>query len=211
MPNLLINSALSSTENSTAHSATMVTFSMFTIFNKFSRYGLKVLTILLTTCIVSFAANAIDNYRLDTGDTISITVFGQDDLSKQTLISDSGKMTYPFLGEINVRGLTEIELEHLIHKGLEGDYLVNPNVSVAIVKYRPFFIAGEVKKAGGYPYQPGLTIGKSIALAGGLTERASLDKIYIIRANDKSQTPTLVKLNTPIGPGDIISIKQSFF
>ena len=189
----------------------MVTFSMCTVFKQLSRYGAKILTILLTSFVVSFSANAIDSYRLDTGDTISITVFGQNDLSKQTLISDSGKMTYPFLGEISVRGLTEIELEQLIHKGLQGDYLVSPNVSVVIVKYRPFFIAGEVKKAGGYPYQPGLTIAKSIALAGGLTERASLDKIYIIRANDKNQTPTLVKLNTAIGPGDIISIKQSFF
>ncbi|TRX57528.1 polysaccharide biosynthesis/export family protein [Thalassomonas sp. M1454] len=159
----------------------------------------------------SLQALASDEYRLDAGDTISISVFGEPELGKQTLLSDTGKITYPFLGELTVRGLTVVELERAIHDGLKGDYLVNPNVSVAIVKYRPFFIDGEVKKDGAYPYQPGLTVAKAITLAGGLTERASTDKIYIIRSNDSTHTLVPVNLNDKVGPGDVINIKQSFF
>lgn len=161
--------------------------------------------------LVSNNANAIDRYLLDTGDTINITVFGEPELSKQTLLSDSGKITYPFLGEITVRGLTVVELEKTIHDGLKGDYLINPNVSVAIVQYRPFFIDGEVKKDGAYPYQPGLTVAKAVTLAGGFTERASKSKIYLIKSDDPSQISTLVKFNTKVGPGDIITVNQSFF
>lgn len=177
--------------------------------NKFSSC-IAIFTVFLLL-LVSNNANAIDRYLLDTGDTINITVFGEPELSKQTLLSDSGNITYPFLGEINVRGLTVVELEKTIHDGLKGDYLINPNVSVAIVQYRPFFIDGEVKKDGAYPYQPGLTVAKAVTLAGGFTERASKSKIYLIKSNDPQQTSTLVKFNTKVGPGDIITVKQSFF
>lgn len=163
------------------------------------------------TFIFASHAHAYEQYKLDTGDTINIHVFGQNDLERTTLLSDSGKISYPFLGEIKVRGLTVVELEKVIYNGLKGDYLVNPNVSVTIVKYRPFFISGEVKKAGGYPYQPGLTVAKAAALAGGFTERASRDKIFLISSQDQEQTPKLVSVNTKVGPGDIITVKQSFF
>ena len=185
---------------------------MNTFFVFFSKLNIR-LSIFLSVCVVLFSANAnaIDRYLLDTGDTINISVFGEPELSKQTLLSDSGNITYPFLGEISVRGLTVVELEKAIHDGLKGDYLINPNVSVAIVQYRPFFIDGEVKKDGAYPYQPGLTVAKAVTLAGGFTERASKSKIYLIQSDDPSQTANLVKLNAKVGPGDIITVKQSFF
>ncbi|WNC71209.1 polysaccharide biosynthesis/export family protein [Thalassotalea psychrophila] len=185
----------------------------FRVFSKLSSKFSHCTFIFITLSLlfVSSNANAIDRYLLDTGDTINITVFGEPELSKQTLLSDSGNITYPFLGEISVRGLTVVELEKNIHNGLKGDYLINPNVSVAIVEYRPFFIDGEVKKDGAYPYQPGLTVAKAVTLAGGFTERASKSKIYLIKSNDPEQTATLVKFNTKVGPGDIITVKQSFF
>ena len=171
----------------------------------------SVFIVFITVLLTSYQANAIDEYRLDTGDTINISVFGEPELGKQTLLSDSGTISYPFLGEIKVRGLTVVELEKKIYSGLKGDYLINPNVSVAIVSYRPFFIDGEVKKDGAYPYQPGLTISKAITLAGGFTERASKDKIFIIKSDDPTQTAIAVQLNSKVGPGDIITVKQSFF
>lgn len=184
-----------------------------TQFSKFFSQSTNAIKLIITLIVLatSFQTLANDEYRLDAGDTISIAVFGEPELGKQTLLSDSGKITYPFLGELTVRGLTVVELERAIHDGLKGDYLVNPNVSVAIVIYRPFFIDGEVKKDGAYPYQPGLTVAKAITLAGGLTERASTDKIYLIRSNDKTNTLVPVQLNDKVGPGDVINIKQSFF
>ena len=118
---------------------------------------------------------------------------------------------FPSLGEINVLGRTIGDLERLITNGLRGRILVNPQVAVQIVEYRPFYINGMVEKPGGYPFQPGLTVRKAASLAGGFKERAALNKIHVIRELDSSQRPQKVDLNTPIGPGDIVTVEESFF
>jgi len=107
--------------------------------------------------------------------------------------------------------MTVSELEAYIYTGLKGDYLIEPSVSVSILEYRPFFINGEVEKPGGYAFQPGLTIDKAAALAGGYTERASKTKIYIDREVNGRTVQLTGERSMPILPGDIINIEQSFF
>ena len=154
---------------------------------------------------------SMSQYQLGSGDRVKISVFGQDDLSMEVRLPDVGTINYPFLGEIKLVGLTADEVEKKIYDGLLGDYLVNPSVSVAIIEYRPFFIDGEVKRPGGYPYQPGLSVNKAAALAGGYTERAARDKITIIREKDGRTNEFTVTVSDMIQPGDIITINQRFF
>lgn len=175
----------------------------------------KILQYLLFICFVGLAsvtsAQSTSDYRLGSGDKIKVTVFGQQDLSIETLLNDKGTIDYPFLGPVQAAGKTPAEFQSLIHNGLKGDYLVNPTVSVSIVEYRPFFIDGEVESPGAYPFQPGLTINKAAALAGGYTERASSSKIFIIRSNDPTQKSIKIDGNALLLPGDIVTIKQSYF
>ena len=96
------------------------------------------------------AEGDLDAYRLGPGDQIIITVFGEDDLSMNFRLNDTGRLNYPFLGELEVEGLTVAELEQLITGGLKGPYLVNPDVTVSIGEYRPFFVHGEVRRPGGF-------------------------------------------------------------
>ena len=152
-----------------------------------------------------------NNYRLGSGDKILINVYGEEDLTVETQLGESGVVNYPFLGEIKVAGMTVTQLEMRIVEGLKGDYLVNPNVHISILAYRPFFINGEVNKPGGYPFQPGLTVSKAAALAQGFTERASRSKIFVIRGDDPKQVPMKVDLNTQLRPGDVVTVEQSFF
>ncbi len=168
---------------------------------------------LVVVCISSVLAQDVSfkQYTLGSGDTVRISVYGQDDLSLETRLTDIGVINYPYLGEIKVVGMTVSGLESFIYEGLKGDYLINPSVSVGIVEYRPFFINGEVKKPGGYPFQPGLTIDKAAALAGGYTERASKTKIYIDRTVNGEQLTLNADRYMQILPGDIINIEQSFF
>jgi len=157
-------------------------------------------------------AQELSNYRLGAGDTISIRVLGEDDLKRERVrLSDAGTISFPVLGEIRVKGLTVGGLEEFITKGLKGRYLLNPQVTVSIDEYRNFFVNGMVEKPGGYPFSPGLTVRKAISLAGGFKERASRDKINIIRDDDPKQTPRKVDLNTAVLPGDILTIEESFF
>jgi polysaccharide biosynthesis/export protein VpsN len=176
---------------------------------------------LCVVCAASWAQTAsgahmdsetFSKYRLSTGDVISITVLGEEDLKRDKIrLTDAGTISYPVLGEIAVRGKTIGELETMITEGLRGRYLVNPRVSVTIDEYRPFFINGQVGRIGSYPYQPGLTVRKAVTIAGGFTERASENKIFVVRDRDPAHVSVKVDLNTPIYPGDIVTVGESFF
>ena len=151
-------------------------------------------------------------YKLGVGDVISVQVIGEDDLKREKIrLSDAGTLSFPYLGEIRVRGLTVGALEEFITKGLKGRYLLNPQVTVTIHEYRNFFVNGQVDKPGGYPFVPGLTVRKAISMAGGFKERASKEKINVIREDDVKGMPQRVPLEAPVQPGDIITVEESFF
>ena len=151
------------------------------------------------------------DYKLGSGDRIRITVYNEEDLHRETTVDDRGVISYPFLGEVAVAGMSPGELEQHIASGLEGDYLIHPKVSVDIVEYRPFFVNGEVGEPGGFPFQPGITVRKAISVAGGFKERASRDKIYVIREDNPDGRAARVRLDDRVRPGDIITVEQSFF
>lgn len=153
-------------------------------------------------------------YQLNAGDQVSIQVFGEPELSVQVRIAGNGRLTYPFLGDIPVSGLTSADLEKTVSDGLRGDFLVDPKVSVTITEYRPFFVDGQVKNPGSFPYQPQMTVRKAISLAGGLTERGSEKRISLIGEGDKQKSGhkgKSVHLDDAIGPGDILTVDESFF
>jgi polysaccharide export outer membrane protein len=158
------------------------------------------------------SSSSLSSYRLGAGDLISIQVLGEDDLRRERIrLSDAGTISFPVLGELRLSGITVGELERTITKGLKGRYLQNPVVTVTIHEYRQFFINGQVGRPGGYAFIPGLTVRKAVTTAGGFKERASLDKIFVIRDNDPSQKPRKVTLDSPVHPGDVITVEESFF
>jgi polysaccharide biosynthesis/export protein VpsN len=155
---------------------------------------------------------SLSNYRLGSGDVITVEVLGEDDLKRDHIrLSDAATISYPILGEIRLSGKTVSELEHIIREGLRGRYLVNPQVTVTINEYRSFYINGQVQRPGGYPYVPGLTVLKAVTIAGGLRERAARDKIFVVRENDPGQQRVQIGMNDPVFPGDILTIEESFF
>lgn len=159
-----------------------------------------------------FTPSGLSVYKLSAGDVISIRVLGEDDLNREKIrLTDAGSISYPALGEIRVMNMTIGDLEKIITDGLRGRFLVNPKVSVQIDEYRPFYINGMVEKPGGYPFQPGLTVRKAASLAGGFKERASVNKVFIIRESDPSQRSQSSHLNSPVYPGDIVTVEESFF
>lgn len=154
----------------------------------------------------------LSTYRLGTGDILSIRVFGEPDLSSTSMrLTDTGTIFLPTIGEVKVGGMTLGQIENLVADRLRGRILVNPKVSVSVDQYRPFFINGMVRSPGAYPYQPNLTVRKAASLAGGLHERASLKKIFVIRADSKLQNPERINFDNVIYPGDIVTIEESFF
>ena len=185
----------------------------------------RLLAIPLFICLVLLSQHSIANnsdtsqmmsmstYRLSVGDMISVTVFGEDDMSlEEARLTDAGTISLPFLGEIKVSGMTVGSLQNHVENELRGDFLVEPNVTVRIIEYRKFFVHGQVRQPGGFSFEPGLTLEKAIALAGGFTERASKREVEVIREDlDGNPTTQSFRLRERILPGDIVNVKESFF
>ena len=166
---------------------------------------------LLVLLVFSVAASAAQ-YELGSGDVVRISVHGEPDLSFDEIrLTDAGTFTFPFIGEVDANGKTAGQVRSLITEKLKDGYLIDPRVSVSVVNYREFYIAGEVKLPGGYPYQPGLTLDRAIALAGGLTERASTKRMSIVRGSQGSRAAEKATMDTLVRPGDTINIDEGFF
>lgn len=175
-------------------------------------WGMSCLMLMvLLSSAVQAAPTSFSKYKLNSGDEISISVYGEDDMSLETRLTDAGTISYPFLGEVRVKGMTVGELQNFITRKLKGDYFVDPKVSVSIKEYRKFFVSGEVKSPGGFSFEPGLTLEKAVALAGGFTQRASKKEIMVNREENGRLVEKELDLNESVLPGDIITIKESFF
>ncbi|MFB9215053.1 polysaccharide biosynthesis/export family protein [Vibrio sinaloensis] len=150
------------------------------------------------------------DYHLGTGDRISISVYGEDDMSMDLKIGKSGVVSFTYIGEVQLTGRTPSEIETEIEDRLRGDYVLNPMVTVSLESFRLFYIAGEVKLPNGYEYQPRMTVEQAIAMAGGFTDRADESDIRI-RSGADSHLIEDVELTDPVKPGDTVIIEQSFF
>lgn len=157
------------------------------------------------------AGESDESYQVAPGDVLTIRVFGEPDLSfDEVPINPNGILSFPLIGDVKVAGLTTKAIEKEIERRLADGYLKKPIVTVSIKRFRNIYIRGEVRKPGAYPYEKGLTVEKAIAMAGGLTPRASKSAITLVREK-KRRKEIDADMQTPLHPGDIVTIGQSFF
>jgi len=149
-------------------------------------------------------------YTLGPGDKVKVVVFRHEDLSGEFTLDGNGNFAMPLVGEIQGYGLTTRELEERIKAKLKDGYLVDPQVSVEVTNYRPFYILGEVNRPGQYEYVNGMTVLQAVTIAGGYTYRAKQDALILKRGGANAQG-VLVPPSQPILPGDIIEVQERFF
>ena len=149
-------------------------------------------------------------YTMDSGDRLRVVVFRHEDLSGEFLVDGTGTFSMPLIGNVDAVGLTARQLEERIAERLRDGYLVDPQVSIEVLNFRPFFILGEVNQAGQFPYASGMTVLNAVALAGGFTFRAKEDAITVQRGGSNSPE-VVVTPDTAILPGDIVRVPERFF
>jgi polysaccharide export outer membrane protein len=164
-----------------------------------------------TTANAPAAPQNPSEYTLGPGDKLRITVHESPDLTGEFMVSGSGFVSMPLIGEVQAGGRTVRQLADAIAARLTPDYLKNPRVSIEVLNFRPFDIIGEVNKPGSYPYRPGMTILNAVAMAGGFTYRANKDSMYIKRAKDPEGHEVEANTETTVLPGDVIRVKERFF
>ncbi|MGI9319001.1 MAG: SLBB domain-containing protein [bacterium] len=168
-----------------------------------------VLLWLLHSLALAQSGQAGVEYRIAPGDRISISVYGEPDLTFADLpIPSNGSITYPFLGQVQTINKTEVELARDITLGLLDGYLLQPQVTVAVTRYRPIFVGGAVKIPGQKEYSVGMDVERLIALGGGFSDSASQEEIVIQRKTESSRFELTAGLATEVLPGDVVTVGE---
>jgi polysaccharide export outer membrane protein len=156
------------------------------------------LAIALLLSPAALSGEEVDSrYRLSPGDRITVTVFGQPELSGDVLIDGTGAVTIPLTEPIEVKNLTLIECQKRIADGLANGILRKPSVSVRIAELRPLYVLGDVRLPGTYPFRYGSTAQSAVALAGGFGPGETLRNTAVsdfLLAEERVHQLTLQKL-----------------
>ena len=150
-------------------------------------------------------------YLLDTGDRLRVFVYGQPNLSRGYTVDHDGTITVPLIGSVHARGKTVKDLAAAIRSKLGAEYVRDPQVTVDVQQNRPFFILGEVKTAGQYPYVSGMTIETAIAIAGGHSDRASMRSYRLSRRINGFVEVLEAPGDYVVQPGDTVFVHERFF
>lgn len=152
------------------------------------------------------------DYRLGPNDRIRITVFGQPTLTGEYTLDGNGVLAFPLIGNVESSGMTTSQLQQTIASRLDPDYLRNPSVSAEVITRRPFYVVGEVKKPGNFPYVTDMNVLQAVAMAGGYTYRARQNRPLIKRLDASGRMVAVeARPETKIQPGDTVEIKERLF
>lgn len=126
----------------------------------------------LTVGWVAAATGEEAEYRLDEGDQLRLVVPGATEYAGLYRLGASGRIALPLEAPVELGGMTLEEATAAIRDALASE-VQDPALGVEIAERRPFFIMGDVADSGSYPAEPGLTLGKAMALAGGARRTVS--------------------------------------
>ncbi|HQT76688.1 MAG TPA: polysaccharide biosynthesis/export family protein [Rhodopila sp.] len=173
--------------------------------------------LLLSACqpgsgLPEMPAAASGTYRLGPGDVVRLITYGEEQLTGEFRVSDSGSIALPLVGTVAASGLSPDALAARVSQVLvRADVLRTPSVSAEVVAYRPIFVLGEVSKPGQYPYQPGMTVVTAAAVAGGFTYRAVQGYVSIVRTKNGVAVEGRANRQDFILPGDVITVFERRF
>lgn len=149
---------------------------------------------------------------IQAGESIKVTVYGEEALTGPYTVSPSGEIEMPLVGTITAAGYTKSELEREITRRYKGGkFLDDPKVTVDVASYLPIYILGETLRPGAYPYTSGLNVLTAVTLAGGFTYRASKTSILIEHAGQTVWQEYPLSASVAIAPGDLIRIPERYF
>jgi polysaccharide export outer membrane protein len=170
---------------------------------------------------------ADDTYKINGGDTLHISVYGERDLDRDVAVEPDGGIAFPLVGNMNVRGLTLSELQKKVADALRaGNMLPNvtdPEVTVSLVKSsgNSFSVIGQVKQPGTYVTDTQVDVMQALSLAGGLTPFASKSRIIVLRRDNTGTQTKLpfdyssvedgekLNMNVLLQGGDVVVVPQA--
>lgn len=158
------------------------------------------------------------DYTVLPGDSLEISVWGEENLHRKVLVRPDGGFSFPLCGDISARDKTVVELQAEITKQL-GRYITAPvvTVSVAEILGNKVYVIGQVNRPGVFVMNPNVDVLQALSMAGGTTPFASLKDIKILRRTGAIQQAlsfnydevikgTNLKQNTILQSGDVVIV-----
>lgn len=136
-------------------------------------------------CLMGLAGNATaqsNDYELQPGDLLAITVYEEPELSREVLVRPDGGISLPLVGDIRAAGMSPDAVRAELETQL-ADFIPGASVTVAVQQTtgNRVFVVGKVNAPGAYPIYRPLDVMQALALAGGTAQFAELDNIRILR------------------------------
>ncbi len=158
------------------------------------------------------------DYRIGPQDVLTISVWKEPEITRTVPVRPDGKISLPLLNDVQAAGLTPMELAESITIGLKK-FIADPQVTVIVteINSRHFYVLGEVGRPGAYPLLPGMTVLQALSGAGGFSQWANLNEIYVLRNEGGQQVRYPFKYkdvlkgkrteqNIELKPGDTIVV-----
>jgi len=142
---------------------------------------LVALVVLVAAAGASVRPTGAQEYTIGPGDVLKITVWGHDDLSKEYPVTLDGRVPFPLIGSVSAVGLTTTQFANRLRDLLEKDYLVNPQVIVAVREYlsQKVHVLGDAEKPGLVYLTGPTTLLEVLSKAGGLSKTAGKDVLIV--------------------------------
>lgn len=183
-------------------------------------WRMLLLCFLYVTVPVSAATGSVGgDYRLGPGDLLHITVSGYAEMTADVRVSQTGNITYPFIGEVPVANLSTQNVEEIIAKKLsDGGFIRQPQVTVLVSEYQgqKISIMGQVQKPGQYPLTSRVRVMDLLAAAGGTVPLAAADQATLIHKDGSKVAIDLQSLfegdprqNPAVSDGDTIYVPKA--
>jgi polysaccharide export outer membrane protein len=145
----------------------------------------KLLTAWCVIMALAWATNVMaqdPNYTVKPGDMLSISVWKEPDLQKETLVRPDGSFSFPLVGEVDAKGKTVADLTKTMSQRLTK-FISDPVVTVSIQEIRgnKVYVIGQVNRPGEFIMNPSVDVMQALSMAGGTTPFASLGDIVVLR------------------------------
>lgn len=188
--------------------------------------------IFIIVCFIFLSASAAyaveaaeTGYAIGVEDILDINILQPEQLAGQYAVAPDGSISFPYVGNVQVKGLTLAGAQDLLHKKLSDGYMKYPVVTVSLreSRSRKFFVYGEVIRPGSYPLEDNTTVLKAISIAGGFSKYGSSSNVKVLRPNKDKSGYSANKINMAavmngnsvedmlIQPGDVVVVSEGIF
>ncbi len=162
------------------------------------------------------------DYIINSSDLLHFQVFQEEDLTRQVRVSQSGNITLPMVGTIEVKGKTVEEAQRLLTERYDADFLVNPQINLSVIEYsrRTVNVLGSVNAPGTVPFPPedSMTLMDAISAAGGFQRSGNRRNVILRRTTENGvqrysvDTHSIIQGDSPVvwqlQPGDQIYVPE---